>query len=121
MPLDVRRPAHLSPIATVVGEETHIAAPPEPLEELTDRTTGLRARLGGKRIAAPPCGAQKPDAPLIDLMAAAERYRALLLLDDEIGVVPLVEVWGFSKNLSRLCQAALIAIDSGHDDACILA
>jgi 2-keto-myo-inositol isomerase len=82
---------------------------------------GLLARIGGKRVAAPPFGAQKDDAPIIDLHAAVERYNALLSISDDTGVVPLVEVWGFSKNLNRLGDAALIAVESGHPDACILA
>lgn len=81
---------------------------------------GLLARLGGKRVAAPPWGAHQETAARIDLLAAAERYKALLSLGDDTGVVPLIEFWGFSRNLSRLCEASLIAIESGHPDACIL-
>jgi sugar phosphate isomerase/epimerase len=33
----------------------------------------------------------------------------------------MVEVWGFSQLLNRLGQAALVAIESGHPNACILA
>jgi 2-keto-myo-inositol isomerase len=76
-------------------------------------------QIGGKRIAAPPAGAT--DRADIPLLTAAQRYRALLDLGDQIGVVPQVEVWGFSKTLNRLGEAALIAIESGHKDACILA
>jgi sugar phosphate isomerase/epimerase len=36
-------------------------------------------------------------------------------------VVPQVEVWGFSKSLSRLGETALVAIESGHPQACVLA
>jgi 2-keto-myo-inositol isomerase len=32
-----------------------------------------------------------------------------------------LEVWGFSKNLSRLGQCAYVAIESGHPKACVLA
>ena len=32
----------------------------------------------------------------------------------------MVEVWGFSANLNRLGEAALIALESGHPQACIL-
>jgi 2-keto-myo-inositol isomerase len=85
------------------------------------RSMGLLARIGGKRVAAPAFGAQKMDAPKVDLLAAAERYRTLLTLGDEIGVVPQIEVWGFSKNLSRLSEAALICVDADHPDANILA
>ncbi|HZV06451.1 MAG TPA: sugar phosphate isomerase/epimerase [Gemmataceae bacterium] len=76
-------------------------------------------QIGGKRIAAPPAGAT--DRADIPLLTAAQRYQALLDLGDQIGVVPQVEVWGFSKTLSRLGEAALVSIESGHKDACILA
>jgi 2-keto-myo-inositol isomerase len=76
-------------------------------------------QIGGKRIAAPPSGATNRAA--IPLVTAAERYRALLDIGAQIGVVPQVEVWGFSKTLSRLGEAACVAIESGHKDACILA
>src|SRR5262249_12380132 len=51
----------------------------------------------------------------------AERYRALLELGDEMGVVPQVELWGFSKSLSRLGETALVAVESRHPKACVLA
>jgi 2-keto-myo-inositol isomerase len=76
-------------------------------------------QIGGKRIAAPPAGATNHSD--IPLLTVAQRYRALLDLGDQIGVVPQVEVWGFSKTLGRLGEAALVAIESGHKDACILA
>ena len=76
-------------------------------------------QIGGKRIAAPPSGAtNRSDIPLLTVAAALS---ALLDLGERIGVVPQVEVWGFSKTLSRLGEAALVAIESGHKDACILA
>ena len=78
----------------------------------------LLAQIGGKRLAAPPKGATKEAG--LDLLSAAERYRALLELGDEMGVVPQVEVWGFSKNLHRLGQAVFVAIESGHPKACVL-
>ena len=74
--------------------------------------------LGGKRLAAPPVGLTNTTG--VDLLRVAERYRALLELGDEIGVVPEVEVWGSSKTLHRLGEAALVAIESGHKSACIL-
>jgi len=76
------------------------------------------ARIGGKRIAAPPSGAT--DKPGLDLFRAAQRYRALLEVGDQAGIVPQVEVWGFSRNLSRLGETTFVAIESGHPKACIL-
>jgi 2-keto-myo-inositol isomerase len=78
----------------------------------------LVRQLGGKRVAAPPVGAT--DVAGLDLLRAAERYRALLELGDTIGVVPQVEVWGFSRTLARLGETALVAIESNHPKACIL-
>jgi len=76
------------------------------------------ARIGGKRIAAPPAGATREAG--LDLMKAAERYRALLELGDEMGIVPQVELWGASKNLHRLGQSMFVVIESGHPKACLL-
>jgi sugar phosphate isomerase/epimerase len=56
-------------------------------------------RIGGKRIAAPPVGAT--DHRMLDPRVVADRYRDLLAIGDEIGVVPQVEVWGFSQTLGR--------------------
>ena len=53
--------------------------------------------LGGKRLAAPPVGLTNTTG--VDLLRVAERYRALLELGDEVGVVPEVELWGGSKTL----------------------
>ena len=75
-------------------------------------------QIGGLRLAAPPVGATNKAG--LDLFKAAERYRALLVLGDEMGVVPQVEVWGFSKNLSRLGESMFVAIESGHPKACLL-
>jgi sugar phosphate isomerase/epimerase len=78
----------------------------------------LVQQIGGKRIAAPPAGAT--DVADLDYLKAAERYHALLTLGDHIGVVPQVEVWGFSKTLNRLGQTLLVAVESGHPQACVL-
>lgn len=84
-----------------------------------ERNMEMVALIGGKRIAAPPFGAV--DYVALDLRAAADRYRALLELGDRFGVVPMVELWGFSRPLSRLGEAAMVAMESGHPRACILA
>ena len=84
------------------------------------REMALLAELGCKRTAAPPVGAQSPDAPRIDLQKAAERYRAILELGDQMGVVPQLELWGFSKNLNKLSEVMYVAVESGHPSARVL-
>jgi 2-keto-myo-inositol isomerase len=82
------------------------------------RSMDMVRRIGGKRLAAPPVGAT--DRSDLDPGKIAERYRALLELGDAVGVVPELEVWGFSRTLGRLGEAARAAIDCGHPSACIL-
>ena len=86
--------------------------------EAARRSMDLVRRIGGKRLAAPPVGAT--EQPMTDLLKVADRYRSLLELGDQIGVVPQVEVWGFSQTLGRLGEAAHVAIEAGHPKACIL-
>jgi 2-keto-myo-inositol isomerase len=86
--------------------------------EQAKRDMDLVAQIGGTRIAAPPAGATRNGK--LDLFKAAERYHALLEVGRTTGVTPQLEVWGFSENLSRLGETALVAIESGHPDACIL-
>ena len=82
------------------------------------RDMDLVASIGGSRIAAPPAGLTR--SPDTDLFKIAKRYRAILELGRKTGVVPQVEIWGPSKKLSRIGEAALVAVESGHPDACIL-
>jgi len=86
--------------------------------EQAKRDMDILARIGGKRIAAPPAGATRRAG--LDLMKAAERYRVLLELGEQFGVVPQVEVWGSSKNLHRLGQSMFVVLESGHPNACLL-
>ncbi len=76
-------------------------------------------QIGGKRIAAPPVGAT--DQANLHPLRAAERYGDLLKVGLDIGVVPQVEVWGFSKSISRLGEAMMIAVECGRPEACVLA
>jgi sugar phosphate isomerase/epimerase len=87
--------------------------------EQARRSMEMVQHIGGKRIAAPPAGATKQTN--MNLLQAAERYRALLDLGEQFGVIPQVEVWGFSQTLGRLGEAALVAMESGHSQACVLA
>jgi len=87
--------------------------------ERARREMDLVAQIGGKRLAAPPAGATNQSG--LDLQKAAERYRALLAVGEAIGVTPQVELWGPSRNVHLLSEAAFIAIQSGHPKACVLA
>lgn len=78
----------------------------------------LVRQIGGTHIAAPPAGATNQTD--LNLLKAAERYRDLLEVGAQIGVIPQVEVWGFSKSLSRLGETSLVATESQHPQACIL-
>ena len=89
------------------------------LEQLKSEMEML-AQVGCKRVATPPIGAQSPGSPKVDLYKAAERYRVILELGDKTGVVPQLELWGFSPNLSRLSEVMFVAIESGHPSARVL-
>lgn len=86
--------------------------------ERAKREMELMAEIGAIRFAAPPAGAT--DLPKLDLLEVAKRYRALLEAGDQIGILPMLELWGFSKNLSRLGECVLAVVESGHPKACVL-
>ena len=87
--------------------------------ERAKREMDLMAQIGARRFAAPPAGAT--DLPKLDLFKVVERYRALLEAGDQIGIVPELELWGFSKNLNHLGECVLVAMETGHPKACVLA
>jgi sugar phosphate isomerase/epimerase len=87
--------------------------------ERAKREMDMVVQIGGRRVAAPPAGAT--NLPKLDLMKVAERYRALLEAGEQIGVVPELELWGSSKNLSRLGECVCVAMETGHHNACVLA
>lgn len=76
--------------------------------EQMKREMEMLAQIGCKRTAAPPIGAT--DSPVLDLKKVAARYRTILELGDKTGVVPQLEMWGFSKNLSRVSDVMYTAI-----------
>lgn len=86
--------------------------------EQVKREMDMLAQIGGKRIAAPPAGAT--GEPKLELMKIAERYHALLEVGRQTGVLPQLEIWGPSKNMSRIGEAVYVASESGHPDACLL-
>jgi len=86
--------------------------------EAARRTFDTLQKIGAKRVAAPAAGAT--DAP-VEVPRLVDRYREVLDLGREFGVVPEVEVWGFSKTLGNLAEAAYVAIAAGRPEACIVA
>ncbi len=78
----------------------------------------LVAQLGGRCIAAPPAGIHR--TPGIDLRRVAERYREVLHLGRQVGVIPQLEIWGSAQTLRRVSEAAFVALEADHPDACLL-
>jgi 2-keto-myo-inositol isomerase len=87
------------------------------LEQLKQEMDML-AQLGCPRIAAPPAGATNESG--LDLRKAAERYNTILELGEQTGVMPQLEVWGFSQNLHLVGEVLFVAAESGHPKARIL-
>jgi sugar phosphate isomerase/epimerase len=86
--------------------------------EQMKREMDMLAQLGCPRTAAPPMGATKE--PGLDLHRAAERYRVILELGAQMGVKPILEMWGHSKNLSKVSEVLFVAAEAGHPDARLL-
>jgi sugar phosphate isomerase/epimerase len=80
----------------------------------------LVAQIGGTRIAAPPIGANGKNDPSPELPAIAERYRVVLEIGRQAGITPELELWGSSKTLSKLAEAAYVAIAAADEKACVL-
>ncbi len=76
------------------------------------------AQIGCPRIAAPPMGATTGAS--LELPKMAERYRKILELGDLTKVVPHLELWGFSRNLSRVGELLYVAVESDHPSARVL-
>ena len=84
------------------------------------REMSLVKAIGGDKVAAPPVGAHRGDSTPPPLAVIAQRYRALLEVGDEIGVIPQLELWGFSPTLSQLSELAYVAAGAAHPNACVL-
>ena len=82
--------------------------------EQMKRDMDLVAALGGRHIASPPIGAHEPGHARPELDAIADRYRAILELGQQTGVTPVLELWGFSKTLSRLSELLYVAAATAH-------
>jgi 2-keto-myo-inositol isomerase len=84
------------------------------------RDMELISAIGGKHIASPAIGAHTAEQESPPLKVIAERYRAILELGTKTGVTPVLELWGFSKTLSRLGEVAYVAAEAQHSNACML-
>lgn len=98
----------------IVDDEAKRAAGLETAKE----DMGVISAIGGTHIAAPPAGATRQTN--LDLAKAADRYRALLEIGVKEGVIPELELWGFSTTLSKLTEVMTVAIEARHEQACIL-
>ena len=88
--------------------------------ERMKRDMDLVAGIGGRHIASPPIGAHEPAHERPELKDIAERYRAILELGIHTGVTPVLELWGFSKSLSRLSELLYVAAETNHPNTCLL-
>ena len=86
--------------------------------ETAKKDMDLVRSIGGTHIAAPPAGATRDTN--VNLLEAAERFRALLDLGASLDVIPQLEVWGFSTTLSKLGETLLVAAESKHPRSCML-
>ncbi|CAG4998197.1 Inosose isomerase [Dyadobacter sp. CECT 9275] len=100
--------------AWIVDDETTRSKALEQLKGEMDQLAGI----GCPRVAAPPMGATTGAS--LDLKRVAERYRTILELGDKTGVVPHLELWGFSKNLSRVGEILYVAAEASHPSARLL-
>lgn len=79
----------------------------------------IMAQLGCKRIATCPKGLT-PGSPL-DLFKSGERYKQMIELGRQTGVMPQLEFWGHSQTLFHLGQAMMIAAVANDPEVHILA
>lgn len=98
----------------IVDDETERSKAMEQLKREID----MLAQIGCKRIAAPPFGATNEAG--LDLKKASARFFKVVELGKQMGVLPQLELWGFSKNLHLFGEMLFVAAESGHPDAIIL-
>ena len=84
--------------------------------EALRRDMDLVRQIGGTRIAAPPVGAPGR----LDLNVVAERYAAALRVGKEMGVTPMLELWGHSATLHRLGEIMYVMVEANEPNAAML-
>ena len=75
----------------------------------------LLAQIGCNRIAAPPAGAT--GLPIIDLDVITDRYRTVLQMGEQTGVMPVLEMWGSSQSLKTISQVLYVVTKSENVNA----
>jgi len=78
----------------------------------------MMSELGCVRIAAPSSGV--PASVPLDLFKIGERYKQLLDLGRQTGVMPQLEFWGSSKVFFSIAQALMVAAAANDPDVHIL-
>jgi sugar phosphate isomerase/epimerase len=86
--------------------------------EQAKRDMDWAVQIGAAHIAAPPIGANDRKGP--ELPVIAERYHHLLEIGDQIGIIPVLEMWGSSKTLNNIGEATYVAMQAKHPQSCIL-
>lgn len=86
--------------------------------EQMKREMDMLRQIGGDRIAATAAGAT--GKRLDDFAVLGQRYRTILKIGKQMGVIPQLEVWGASQTMSCLADVAAIAIHAGHPNAELL-
>ena len=99
----------------LVDDDVARAAAYKTLKEEMD----MLAQIGCKRIAACPMGltADKP----LDLFKAGERYKQIIEIGRQTGVMPQLEFWGHTKTFYNIGQAIMVAAVANDPDVKILA
>jgi sugar phosphate isomerase/epimerase len=98
--------------ASLDDDEARRAASMEQLKRDMDKVV----QIGGKRIAMPPGN----NGSGVSLEHAAQYYRAALEIGEQMGVHPLLELWGQNAVLGPLANGAHVAIATGRADASML-
>lgn len=86
------------------------------IEQLREEMKIIK-ELGGEHIAAPVMGISNLEPS--NMGEYAERYRAILDLEEETGVIPVIELWGMGA-LHKISDCSQIVIASGHPKATML-
>jgi sugar phosphate isomerase/epimerase len=82
------------------------------------RDMDLARQIGSGTVAATAAGIT--NVRVDDFRAIGNRYRTILEIGDEMGIHPILEVWGAVQTLNSLSDAVAVAAWSGHPKARLL-